>query len=44
MLNRAKDLLAAELALAADTDVDWAMEQVEERLAAMVAAEMEQAS
>ena len=44
MLNRAKDLLAAELALAADTDVDWAMEQIEERLAAMVAAEMEQAS
>ncbi|MCD6302984.1 MAG: hypothetical protein J7M15_05605 [Anaerolineae bacterium] len=44
MLNRAKDLLAAELALAADTEVDWAMEQIEGRLAAMLSAEIAQAS
>lgn len=44
MLNRAKGLLAAELALAAGSQVDWAMERVEERLAEMVAPEMQQAS
>jgi CarD family transcriptional regulator len=44
MLNRAKELLAAELAMAADSEVDWAKEQVEDRLAAMASTDMEQAS
>jgi len=44
MLNRAKDLLASELALAAGSEVEWAMERVESYLAAMVAEEAQVAS
>jgi len=44
MLNRAKDLLASELALSAGADVEWAMERVETCLAEMIVEEAEVAS
>jgi CarD family transcriptional regulator len=44
MLNRAKDLLASELAMSAGADAEWAMERVESCLAAMIVEEAEVAS